>query len=174
MTGHCEDKPADRAKGDRCERAFKVLVDSWGYRTELHPSDLSLWVDARVWPYPHLHEIKGKTPTARGCFGLEVYRLEELLERDMPGHPTFYTVHNDSGMGVDAWLTVRVNRLPRSKQFRARWPSYHGTAVSMEDGFLWPATFFESLAGLMAPSWWWRKGEAFRLMVEDMRRRDAP
>lgn len=150
MPEHCANRPYDRVKGFGREREFKRVVDAWGYPCELHPADLSLWVDARVWPYPTLHEIKGKTPTRRGCFGLEAYRLDELLKFDTR-HPTFYTIHNDAVAGVDAWVTARVSRLPRDRQFRARFPSYHGSEVQDEDGFFWPVSFFDSLAGWLAP-----------------------
>jgi hypothetical protein len=111
MTPHCDDRSRDRAKGDATEAAFKATMEAWGYPVELHPRDLDMWVDARAWPYPTLHEIKGKKPTAGGCFGLEKYRLAALLRHDETT-PTFYTVHNDA---TKEWVTVRVSRLPMGR-----------------------------------------------------------
>jgi hypothetical protein len=147
MTPHCDDRSRDRAKGDATETAFKATMEAWGYPVELHPRDLDMWVDARAWPYPTLHEIKGKKPTAGDCFGLEKYRLAALLRHDETT-PTFYTIHNDA---TGLWVTVRVSRLPVGRPYQATFKTYHGSVVEPEAGFFWPSYFFDPLAEWLAP-----------------------
>src|SRR5262249_49384987 len=129
---HCADLEGDRKLGERCEREFCKL--GLGYGKLLTPHQIGrassaacaysrinrfLLPDVTVWTAPgEDHELKDKTATRTGFFGLEAYRLRALKNfADISKRHVYYTIHDHHGERDQAcfrdedWLTVDINTL---------------------------------------------------------------
>lgn len=133
----CVDNARDRKVGEFWERAFcKMLLDYGQTVTPLqigrrdsataqfmHKGELNTLTlpDIVVWNYPgSFHEIKHKDPNRFGCYGLEEYRFDALIEFFNTTHQSvFYTIHDHSLSGgrhvkkndMRHWRTVRIEHL---------------------------------------------------------------
>jgi hypothetical protein len=177
MPEHCADLESDRALGARWEREFCKLAArkgrvftphqigrnrsasafSWeGKWRSLVLPDITIWTR----PGEH-HEIKHKSPTKDGRFGLEDYRIRALKWfSDETGQRVYYTIHNHNGnrdgtaCRDDDWLTADINALwlaiERQDISPLRFHSYVNGQRQGVLGWLWPINLWAPLQALWA------------------------
>lgn len=131
----CLNNTDDRKKGEYWERCFCELAAENGYvftpmqigrvksASAYSINQNGTWnnwtlPDITVWTYPgQHHEIKHKSPTYTGCFGLEKYRFEALLNfANITKQSVMYTIHNHALNGgteckdnkIEHWLTTNI------------------------------------------------------------------
>lgn len=156
MTTHCADNVSDRELGKKWERNFCFLAADFGkvftplqivqgssksaaafsksgtWHTQLLP-------DVTIWSAPgEHHEIKHKNPNRHGSYGLEEYRLIELLRfARVTGQRVLYTIHDWQHAGaegsgeempnrIDDWFYVDVNNLRGMQYPQFSLPSWVG------------------------------------------------
>jgi hypothetical protein len=177
---HCSDNAADREVGATWERKFAALVgrykhssltphqigrtrlaaksyyrDDEGWRALLLP-DITLW---RA-PGEH-HEIKHKSPTDSGSYGLEEYRIKALCEFAMETEQTvLYTIHDWRLAGAESsrdetpnliehWRTSDVLVLWGKRTAPVRGFSWVGGKKVAVPIHYWPTSLWSPLA-----TWW--------------------
>lgn len=144
MIVQCSDNAGDRKVGEEWERQFGILAGSHGkvftphqighprgsalaYGPGGHKGwDRYLLPDVTVWTAPgEHHEIKHKSPTRDGCYGLERYRLDALVKwANITGQNVYYTIHDWQKAGarssrdpvpnrIEDWCTADVKDLAR-------------------------------------------------------------
>ena len=137
MADHCTDNASDRATGAYWEREFGIMAAKNGKvfsfmqigrneSAQFYSFPGGHWrhytlPDIAIWTSPgEHHEIKHKAPTARGRFGLEVYRFAALMEfAGITGQSVMYTIHNHALSGgpsvrensIAHWVTANVTDL---------------------------------------------------------------
>lgn len=156
----------DRATGAYWEAQFMSLaeeccgVEAVGHQLgcssaalfgELIAPDVSI----RLSP-PEYHEIKHKDPH-RGTYGLEEYRLRDLLRlSELLDGEIFYTIHDHTELGRDSlrnrlrdWRTVSVRDLAPEA---ANWvsyrevPSWRSGAMTRVPAYFWPVDLWRPLS----------------------------
>lgn len=134
MVEHCADIQSDRKLGTYWEKAFCDLAAWYGFI--FTPMQIGLSKSAQAWgkaqskwrnytlpditiwtaPGQH-HEIKHKSPTRYGSYGLESYRFKHLLEfAETTQQDVLYTIHNHALNGgqysklndIHHWFTANV------------------------------------------------------------------
>ena len=163
---HCENLTADRKLGDHWERQFCVMMANQGKmftpmqigrsssavawaKTNGHWNHFTL-PDVTVWTYPgEHHELKHKTATRHGSYGLERYRLDALVgfarETDQD---VFYTIHDHHGNRDDLtnhlgdWVTANVMTLADCIELERWGDSYVGGAKKRVPICYWSSQFF--------------------------------
>lgn len=105
---------------------------------------------------PEYHEIKHKDPH-RGTYGLEEYRLRDLLRlSNLLDGEIFYTVHDHSELGRDSlrnrlrdWRTVRVRDLAPEEgnwvSYREIW-SWRSGSPARVPAYFWPVDLWRPLS----------------------------
>ncbi len=131
---HCVDNAADREIGNYWEKQFCIMAARMGKcftPHQWHKSESATaaqmvngkWniytlPDVTIWSAPgEHHEIKHKNPTRGGCYGLEVYRFEALLDfGTVTRQKILYTIHDHDDAGgkevktndPNHWVTSQV------------------------------------------------------------------
>lgn len=140
---HCEDNKADREIGQYWEREFCKLAGRYNFTfTPLQigrPNSASAYnlqgkkwnhytlPDIVIWTHPgQHHEIKHKSPTIIGQFGLEKYRFDSLFTfAQETNQDVMYTIHNHALNGgrdnkvniLEHWLTANILELNNAWNF---------------------------------------------------------
>ena len=98
------------------------------------------------------HEIKHKTATRHGQYGLEKYRFEALLDfARETNQPVKYTIHDHHGKrhnkeGILAdWITVDVTQLLGAEDGIYEGPSWVNSRERRVPIMYWNATLWEPL-----------------------------
>jgi len=186
MSKHCRDNAADRKLGEYWERAFCIMAGERGRsytpqqigRTASAQAYLkqngkySHWTlpDVTVWTYPgEHHEIKHKSPTGGGRFGLERYRYDALAWfANETQQQVYYTIHRWDLAGehstenhIEHWVTISVEQLEemnangRGQLYNANGDSRGNSYVNGQKKnvamYFWPARAWEPLASLWRP-----------------------
>lgn len=153
MAEHCADNAGDRKLGEVWERRFCALAAKHGRCFTPHqigrPSraaaaglrraqewELLLLPDVTVWTAPgEHHEIKHKSPTRQGDFGLELYRLQSLVRfARETNQDVLYTIHDWSISGdrsdtinlIEHWRTANICDLAGNIDRQLPGSSYRG------------------------------------------------
>ena len=167
---HCADVRVDRAVGQFWEKAFAILAARAGRTVYLHQVDRSKaarayrlrngrWksliapdVSLLDSPAEH-HEVKHKTVTTQGCFGLEEYRFESLLELARETQEgVFLTVHDHHGYRdcldnkIEDWVTANILDLARHRTRPTPGRSYVDGKIETVKIYYWPVALFIPLA----------------------------
>lgn len=172
----CLDNKADRDIGAYWERKFCDL--SAGYGLMFTPLQIdksgaatAYWKEGRnwqrlllpdvvIWTYPgQYHEIKHKTPTVHGSFGLEAYRFHSLLDfARKTRQAVFYTIHNHALSGgrdckdndIDHWVTVNILELDKQQSFTSNNGSSYvnGNKVNNISIYYWDTSLWKPLSTL--------------------------
>ena len=134
---HCANNQSDREKGQYWEKCFCNLAGRFGFvftplqigrngsavAYELKNGSWNYFTlpDVTIWSSPSQHhEIKHKSPTNDGCYGLEVYRFDALMKfYNLTKQKVMYTIHNHSLNGgtnnrdnyLEHWFTVDISNL---------------------------------------------------------------
>jgi len=175
---HCTDLAENRNIGKEWERNFCLLAARHGRMFTPHQigrsrSAAAHWRDDKwhslmlpditIWTRPgEHHEVKHKSPTGNGLYGLEHYRLVALKRfADETGQTVFYTIHNWARLGDrnskenrdEDWDTANVQALWRATKAgtakSSRFPSWvNGQKMSDIDGWYWPIRFFKPLVSI--------------------------
>ena len=117
--------------------------------------------DITIWSAPgEDHEVKHKNQSFDGCYGLEVYRLDALVEwAVLTGRKVYYTIHDweiagascssdEIGNSIDHWFTADVLDLrDRSTKNGRDWTWRNGKRA-LEDMRYWTPRHFGPLAEL--------------------------
>lgn len=177
MTEHCTNNGADRAKGEYWEKQFGIMAAQHGKVfsfLQIGRNGSALFYlkigghwrkhtlpDVVIWSSPgEHHEIKHKAPTARGRFGLEVYRFNALMEfAETTQQRVMYTIHNHAlAGGSDAkenniahWVTANVTEL--DGQWSSQYPGYswiNGQKVETEI-YYWDQELWQPLESFWVP-----------------------
>lgn len=177
MVRHMEDNSGDRDLGAYWERQFCILAGEYGRSFTPHQigrGEAASWFgrtgrkwhqsvlpDITVWTYPgEHHEIKHKSPTRNGCFGLEVYRFNALWDfAEVTGQKVFYTIHNHELAGgrdarvndISHWFTVEIYDLEKCLPPAVLGNSYIGGRPSSTKLYYWPASLWRPLSALWMP-----------------------
>ena len=174
---HCSDNSGDRRIGRDWEERFCELVAQRGRSFTTHQIDKSgaalaisidmerekrrTLPDVSVWTFPtEHHEIKHKSPTKEGHFGLEVYRFDALrwfwLET---GNDVMYTIHRHDWNGgrnvernrIEDWVTISIakmdqliNRGAAVRRFSPSW--VNGSRKDNVPMWYWHANLWAPLA----------------------------
>lgn len=130
-------------------RAFYRDAQAW---RQLVLPDVTLWGPKGC----EHHEIKHKSPTRRGLYGLEKYRFDHLLlfARES-GQAVYITVHNHALSGgrdgrsnnIAHWVTARVDDLDERWTMRSISPSWFGGKRASVEVLYWPEELFQPLVG---------------------------
>lgn len=187
MSGHCSDLAEDRKIGAYWERAFCALAanhakaitalqlaspdESAAAHFRTNEGGWSRWAlpDVVVWTSPgEHHEIKHKTTTPDGRYGLEQYRFQALVEfARETRQDVLYTIHDWGLAGgkdvtvnhIDHWRTAPILSLV-GKGTATEFPSWRGgQRVDKTPGLMWPASLWTPLA-----DYWARAAAEDRLM----------
>lgn len=182
LYGH-RDNGSDRGLGRKWEAAFCTLAARFGRSftaQQIGRVDAAQWFhsapagkinpcllpDVTIWTAPgEHHEIKHKSPTRSGCYGLEQYRLEALLAfAQETQQPVLYTIHDWQLAGaskssdaivndIDHWRTVDVRVLAdyiTTERISPQiFPTYVDGRMEHRPGFFWPVDLWGPLG------WWW-------------------
>lgn len=171
---HCIDVQSDRALGALWDRNFCRLAASYGKMFTAHQIGRktsatayyksngewrrTILPDITLWSAPgEHHEIKHKSPTDSGYYGLEEYRLESLVHfAKETKQRVFYTIHDWSVPGRDCtencvtdWMTCEIGALINSGQ-RAYFDSWVNGEKKRVPGRFWARHFWQPLVFL----WW--------------------
>lgn len=172
MTQHCSDNKADRDIGEYWERQFCTMAAGYGLMfTPLQWNKTSSAVaaqrtphgwhvltlpDIAIWTAPgQHHEIKHKSPTANGNYGLEVYRFNALLDfAAESGQAVMYTIHSHDLSGgrevrrndIAHWLTVNVFDLVEKQSATYDGPSWVNGIRKIVPIHYWHRSLWMSLA----------------------------
>jgi hypothetical protein len=117
--------------------------------------------DITIWTAPgQHHEIKHKSPTASGLFGLEVYRFDALLAfANETQQAVYYTIHNHALAGgrdvkrniLAHWCTANVRDLVGRQAFTRPGSTYiSGVRKDNIDIHYWPVALWQPLKILFA------------------------
>lgn len=179
-TGHCEDNATDRAVGAHWERQFCVMAAALGKMFTPHQLPLAAksasafgraddgswarWLlpDVTIWSAPgEHHEIKHKNQTPDGCYGLEVYRLDSLVEfARTTGQTVLYTIHDWEIAGAATsrspvrndlrhWFAADVRDLAQRSTKGGRGYSYvRGVRCEVEMRYWTASRYFTPLAAI--------------------------
>jgi hypothetical protein len=175
-SGHCSNLEGDRALGQKWERLFCALaaksydksftahqIGREGSATAIkyrhHPLTLP---DITIWTAPgEHHEIKHKSATKSGCYGLEEYRFDALKWfAEETGQFVMYTIHDHERLGRDAienviedWYTVEVLELWRAtvdgRAQKSAWNSWVNGNSKLCSGWYWHKSIWVPLS-----RWW--------------------
>lgn len=180
---HLVDVVADRALGAYWERQFCRLAAtqrkaftpqqigrekaaSWFCKDDADQWRTTLLPDVTVWTCPgEHHEIKHKAPTRAGCFGLEKYRLDALLDfQSETQQYVLYTIHDWQCAGalesraampnkLEHWITADILMLEKYIHTRRIQPVTFSTYVNgkpaTRPGYYWPQSLWMPL-----DLWW--------------------
>lgn len=180
---HCENNSADRAIGSFWEKKFAIMMVEHGFLVSMHQyrkegsaiatcrlnGAIKTFTlpDTSVWDAPGFDcEIKHKDPTNSGCFGLEEYRLEALVDfAGRSGREVHYTIHNYAlcpgetrlerknyaQNHISHWVTVHVMKLWEMRTDPVRMPSYvNGKKKDGVPTYLWPIDIWQPLNEYLA------------------------
>ncbi len=163
----------DRNLGAYWERQFCRLAGACGYL--ILPQQIGrtgaarvFYRDAETWQERILpditlwspkgcehHEIKHKSPTRHGLYGLEKYRFDDLLWFSRKSkEPVFFTIHNHALSGgrdgrinsIAHWVTARVDDLNERWTMRSISPTWMNGERATSEVLYWPQWLFQPLA----------------------------
>ena len=129
-------------------RVFYRDAETWQQR--ILP-DVTLWISTKS----EHHEIKHKSPTRRGLYGLERYRFDDLLWFARETKQAVYlTIHNhDLSGGRDGhvnsiahWVTARIDDLNERWIMRSLSPTWMNGKRATAEVLYWPRHLFQPLA----------------------------
>lgn len=178
---HCSDNSSDRIKGAYWERCFCKLAarnNYWvtpfqlgnsnsaaAYSLVINKWNILTLPDIVIWNAPgQYHEIKHKSPTYYGLYGLEKYRFNALLEfTKITSQPVLYTIHNHALNGgtdnrenyIEHWFTANIleldNRWAKKQENGVSWVNgikRNDIEIYYWDSSLWQLlkTYWENLA----------------------------
>ena len=169
----CIDLNADRELGKKWERNYCILAAKHGkcftphqigrsqsavaYKYDKKWKILTL-PDVTIWTAPgEHHEIKHKNPDKSGCYGLEVYRFDILVEfAKETGQAIFYTIHDHDKAGgklievnnINHWVTANIVELINRQQRTKKGYSWVNGKKELVDIHYWPSNLFQLLRNL--------------------------
>jgi len=166
---HCRNLKADRKLGEYWERQFCTMMADAGKmftpmqigRTE----SASAWSrsngkwnhftlpDVTIWTAPgEHHELKHKTPTKGGRFGLERYRLDALIAfANETQDAVYYTIHDHHGNResfdnrCEDWVTADVLWLAKATHTEYEGESYVNGTCKKVPIMYWNKQLFRPL-----------------------------
>jgi len=173
VPNHCSDLQNDRSLGQFWEERFCSLAASYGKMFTAHQINRGksaaalikangkyhrlLLPDITVWSAPgEHHEIKHKSPTKSGCFGLEDYRLVALKWfADETQQKVFYTIHDWASAGgrevrenrPNDWFACEIGTLWQATLSgvanKAKFDSWVGGKKQTKiEGWFWPSNLW--------------------------------
>jgi hypothetical protein len=172
LSQQCANLDSDRKLGEYWERQFCFLAGNHGFaftRNQANKAEAALaWErradgkwdtytlpDVSFWTTPgQHHEIKHKSPTRYGCYGLEKYRFDALIWfAGTTGQPVFYTIHDHALSGgrdctfnsIEHWRTASVTFLADNIQqtsFGSSWVDGVRKSVLIH---YWPTSLWKPL-----------------------------
>jgi len=169
MTDHCGDVNGDRKLGEFWEREFcKMMADTGvmltphqigreasaqAYSIREDKWNLFTLPDITIWSAPgEHHEIKHKTVTKYGSYGLEEYRLQALIDFAYETtQAVYYTIHDHGGNRCgntnrrEEWVSADVRKLHDASHYESIGPSYVGGRKKMVNVWYWNRKLFHPL-----------------------------
>lgn len=171
MSKHLKDNASDRDRGHWAELRFctevapkfgrvvtgahrRVIRDGTLGAAQALPDSSSYDVVVSGGYFIERHEIKHKTVTPDGCYGLEEYRLRKLIAANAFTREEkilcFYTVLDHA---CDEWRTVPVVDLQRAAYAKLpgvrrdpAMPTYFGGEADRRAGWYWPARLWRPIS----------------------------
>lgn len=161
-------RPTDRKVGTYWEQKFCEMAESYGVMVmplQIGKSDSAtakknqrhiVLPDVMIMSGQY-HEIKHKSPTRDGHFGLEVYRFDSLIAlAKETGQDVMYTIHNHALSGgrgnqvnhTDHWVTINALDLQNRHVSQRLSPTYCGghSEKILRSTYYWPIGLWMPLA----------------------------
>jgi len=181
MSAQCQDIDRDRALGELWEVKFGTIAAQHGATVTANQigrtraakaffrgSDGRLMPlilpDFALWTFPgQHHEIKhkdkAKSGIRRGCYGLERYRFDSLLEfQDRSKQSVYYTIHDHEMAGgkyakenrLQDWVTAHVSTLDGSWTCAEMGKTWCNGKEEVKEILYWDYTLFSPLEHVLS------------------------